>query len=58
MNKTVINGIAITVVGVWAISMIVEIFHPAYSPPTGIYPALMIVLGSIFGYTLIRKPEE
>ncbi len=56
MNKKVINGIAITVVAVWAISMIVEIFNPAYNPPNGIYPALMIVLGSIFGYTLVRRP--
>ena len=48
--------VAIMVVGIWAISMIVDMIPQAqYEPPVAIYPALMLVLGGIFGISLVKK---
>lgn len=50
------QAISIIVVGMWAISMIVDMVPQAnYSPPVAIYPALMLVLGSMFGISLTKK---
>lgn len=56
MNNKVRTAISIVVVGMWAISMIVDMVPQAnYSPPVAIYPALMLVLGSMFGISLTKK---
>lgn len=46
--------ISIIVVVIWAISMIVNMFSTTYQPPVGIYPALMLVLGGLFGFRLVK----
>ncbi len=47
--------ISIVVVGMWAISMIVDMIPQAnYEPPVAIYPALMLVLGAIFGLRIVK----
>lgn len=57
-NQKLANGIAIVVVTVWAISMIVDMIPQAhYDPPVAIYPALMLVLGAIFGLRIVRGGE-
>lgn len=54
MNKLA-WGIAAVVTGVWAISMIVDMIPAAdYEPPIGIYPALMLVLGAVFGLKIVK----
>lgn len=56
MNEKIMNGIAIVVVAVWAMSMIANMIPSLhYDPPVGIYPALMVVLGSIFGVRIVRR---
>ena len=47
--------IASIVVGIWAISMIVDMIPAAnYEPPVAIYPALMLVLGGVFGLKIVK----
>lgn len=47
--------IASVVVGIWAISMIVDMIPAAnYEPPVAIYPALMLVLGGVFGLKIVK----
>lgn len=53
-NKTLTTIVALVVVAVWAASMILAMFNTSYQPPIGIYPALMVVLGGLFGYRLVR----
>lgn len=54
-SKRLMNGIAIVVVAVWALSTIVDMIpNLNYDPPVGIYPALMLVLGGIFGVRIVR----
>lgn len=49
------NVLAITVVTIWAISMIVDMIPGVdYQPPIAIYPALMLVLGAVFGVKIVR----
>lgn len=57
MNSNRVNSaIAFIVVGIWAISMVVDMIPAAnYEPPIAIYPALMLVLGAIFGVSLVKK---
>lgn len=56
MNSKVSSAIAFIVVGIWAISMVVDMIPGAnYQPPVSIYPALMLVLGAIFGVSLVKK---
>ena len=56
MSNKVRTAISILVVAMWAISMIVDMIPQAkYEPPIAIYPALMLVLGSMFGISLTRK---
>lgn len=48
--------IAAVVVGIWAISMVVDMIPQAqYEPPIAIYPALMLVLGAVFGLKIVKK---
>lgn len=48
--------ISFVVVAIWAVSMIVDMIPGAnYEPPIAVYPALMLVLGSMFGITLTKK---
>jgi len=48
--------IASVVVGTWAISMLVDMIPSAnYEPPVAIYPALMLVLGAVFGLKIVKK---
>lgn len=46
--------VSLIVVIIWAISMIVNMFYSKYQPPVGIYPALMLVLGGLFGFRLVK----
>lgn len=56
MNSKLSTAIAFIVVGIWAISMLVDMIPAAhYEPPVAIYPALMLVLGAIFGVSLVKK---
>ena len=56
MSNKVRTAISILVVAMWAISMIVDMIPQAnYEPPIAIYPALMLVLGSMFGISLTKK---
>lgn len=56
MNNKLNSIIASVVVGIWAISMIVDMIPGAnYEPPLAIYPSLMLVLGAIFGVSIVKK---
>lgn len=56
ISNRVSTAIAFIVVGIWAISMLVDMIPGAkYEPPVAIYPALMLVLGAIFGVSLVKK---
>lgn len=58
-SKKIMNGIAIVVVAIWALSMIVDMIpNFNYDPPVGIYPALMLVLGGIFGVRIVRGDDK
>lgn len=48
----VIGGI---VTLVWATSMITDMLVATYDPPPMIYPALLTVLGGIFGRQIAKK---
>lgn len=51
--------IASVVVTIWAISMLVDMIPQAnYEPPVAIYPALMLVLGGIFGIKIVRGDKS
>lgn len=54
-NRYVVDAVTLIVVTIWAAGMLVNIFNPSYSPPAGVQPALMVVLGAIFGARLIRR---
>lgn len=53
-TKKLTSIIALMVVSIWALSMVVDMFSTTYDPPVGIYPALMVVLGGLFGYRLVK----
>lgn len=56
MNNRLATIVSILVVGIWAVSMIVDMIPQAkYEPPVAVYPALMLVLGGIFGVGLVKK---
>lgn len=51
--------LASVVVGIWAISMIVDMIpNTDYEPPIAIYPALMLVLGAVFGIKIVKNNNE
>ena len=50
--------LASVVVAIWAISMIVDMIPQAqYEPPVAIYPALMLVLGGVFGLKIVKGQD-
>lgn len=52
----VIVTLALTVTFVWAISFVADIVQgDKYEPPIAIHGAMLVVLGSIFGFQLIKK---
>lgn len=55
LSPVVVNGIAVVVTMVWAVSFVADIVSKDYAPPAGIHLAFMLVLGSIFGAQLISK---
>ena len=58
-EKSLVDLIAIIVVVVWAISTIVDMIPSIqYDPPVGIYPALMLVLGGVFGVRIVKGDRE
>lgn len=51
--------LASVVVAVWAISMVVDMIPQAqYEPPIAIYPALMLVLGGVFGIKIVKGNDN
>lgn len=51
--------LASVVVAIWAISMIVDMIPQAeYEPPVAIYPALMLVLGGVFGIKIVKGNND
>jgi hypothetical protein len=56
LSNRVSTILASVVVGIWAISMLVDMIPSAnYEPPVAIYPALMLVLGAVFGLKIVKK---
>lgn len=56
LSNRVSTIIACVVVGMWAISMAVDMIpNNNYEPPVAIYPALMLVLGAVFGVKIVKK---
>ena len=54
--STIIAGV---VVGIWAVSMVVDMIPQAqYEPPVAIYPALMLVLGAVFGLKIVKGNND
>lgn len=52
----VIVTLALTVTFVWATSFVADIIQgEKYEPPIAIHGAMLVVLGSIFGFQLIKK---
>ena len=50
--------LASVVVAIWAISMIVDMIPQAqYEPLVAIYPALMLVLGGVFGLKIVKGQD-
>lgn len=46
---------ASVVLFIWSAMMIVNMIPAAhYEPPVGIYPALMLVLGAVFGIRIVK----
>lgn len=59
MKNKLATGLAITVTMIWALSMIVDMIPGVdYEPPIAIYPALMLVLGGVFGVKIVRPGSE
>ena len=51
--------LASVVVAIWAISMVVDMIPQAnYEPPVAIYPALMLVLGGVFGIKIVKGDKN
>jgi uncharacterized membrane protein len=58
MNEKTRTAISWVVVGIWSVSMIVDMIpNIKYDPPVAIYPALMLVLGNLFGIRLMKGGE-
>lgn len=55
LSQSVVNAVAVVVTVVWGISFVADILIPAYTPPTNVHMALMVVLGGVFGSQFIRK---
>lgn len=53
-----VNYIAIIITTIWAITLVVGMINPQYEPPVAIYPALLAVVGGVFGFRLTKKDEN
>lgn len=53
-----VNYIAIIVTTIWAVTLVVGMVNPAYTPPVAIYPALLAVVGGVFGFRLTKKDAD
>ena len=49
------NYIAIIITTIWATTLIVGMLNSNYQPPVAIYPALLAVVGGVFGFRLTKK---
>lgn len=46
---------AYTILFIWSLMMILNMIPSLhYEPPVGIYPALMLVLGAVFGIKIVK----
>jgi hypothetical protein len=50
--------IACTVTGVWALSTLWAIVHPAYRPDPGIHTVMLAVAGGFLGTGLVQKRRD
>lgn len=55
LSQSVVNAVAVVVTVVWGISFVADILIPAYTPPTNVHMALMVVLGGVFGSQFIKR---
>lgn len=59
MSNKLASGIAIVVTTIWALSMIADMIPQLhYDPPVAIYPAMMVVLGGVFGIRIVKGGPE
>lgn len=52
-----VNYIAIIVTTIWAVTLVVGMINPNYTPPVAIYPALLAVVGGVFGFKLTKRED-
>lgn len=50
----VINGVAITVTLVWAASFVADVLMETYNPPGQIHMIMMGIVGSLFGFQIMK----
>ena len=55
LDKRIVNGIAILVSLVWAISFVADILITGYDPSPFIHLAMMTVVGAAVGHGFIRS---
>lgn len=53
---TVVFGYAILVA--WLVSFVVDIVVPTYDPPAAIHAALMVVVGALFGHSVLSRKDD
>ncbi len=56
MSNRTINGIAIVVTAVWAVSFIADIALSSYEPSPYLHVIMMMVAGAAFGTNIVRRP--
>ena len=49
------NYIAVVITTVWATTLVVGMINPHYDPPVAIYPALLAVVGGVFGFKVTKR---
>jgi hypothetical protein len=57
-DRKIVNGIAILVSFVWAVSFIFDIVLPGYDPSPFIHLAMMTVVGAAVGHGFISQKDE
>lgn len=55
MSQKVINGIAVVITAVWAMSSIADALMTTYSPAPEVHGIMMIVAGAAFGRNIIKR---
>ncbi len=58
LSPVVINGIAVSVTGIWATSFLADILVKSYEPPGAIHVAFMMILGGVFGIQIINGRND